>query len=180
MFGRRRARHNDPMSIRMATADELPLLQDVERAAGRLFREIGMPSVADDEPLSLDVLAGYQRAGRAWVTADDAGRPVAYLIAKQVDGNLHLAQVSVHPAAARRGLGRALIDHAGAHAKDAGLPALTLITFARVPWNAPYYERCGFWSLDDAELTPGLRALRRDEAARGLDRWPRVCMRRDL
>jgi GNAT superfamily N-acetyltransferase len=168
------------MSIRMVGVDELPLLQDIERAAGKSFNGIGMSAIADDEPLPLDVLSGYQRAGRAWVTVDDDDRPIAYLIADVVDGNLHLEQVSVHPASARRGMGRMLIDHAAAHAKAEGLPALTLITFTRVPWNAPYYERCGFWSLDDAELTPGLRALRRRDAAHGLDRWPRVCMRRDL
>ncbi|MCW2882821.1 MAG: N-acetyltransferase [Sphaerisporangium sp.] len=164
----------------MVGVDELPLLQDIERAAGKSFNGIGMSAIADDEPLPLDVLSGYQRAGRAWVTVDDDDRPIAYLIADVVDGNLHLEQVSVHPASARRGMGRMLIDHAAAHAKAEGLPALTLITFTRVPWNAPYYERCGFWSLDDAELTPGLRALRRRDAAHGLDRWPRVCMRRDL
>ncbi|MFC7382771.1 GNAT family N-acetyltransferase [Sphaerisporangium rhizosphaerae] len=168
------------MSIRMAALDELSLLQDIERAAGRSFLDLGMTKVADDEPFPIDVLAGYQRAGRAWVKTDSGDRPVAYLLADVIDGNLHLEQVSVHPASARRGMGRSLIDHAAAYATAEGLPALTLITFTRVPWNAPYYERCGFWSLDDAELTPGLRDLRRRERALGLDRWPRVCMRRDL
>jgi len=60
-----------------------------------------------------------------------------------------------------------------------GLPALTLTTFAQVPWNAPYYARCGFRILGDAEVTAGLRAIRRREAEMGVDRWPRVCMRRD-
>jgi len=45
-----------------------------------------------------------------------------------------------------------------------GLPALTLTTFAYVPWNAPCYARCGFRVLDDAEITPGLRAIREQEA----------------
>ncbi|MEO3813502.1 GNAT family N-acetyltransferase [Sphaerisporangium sp. B11E5] len=168
------------MSIRVATAEELSLLQEIERAAGEAFRGFGMGPVADDEPYPLDVLARFHAEGRAWVSVDEDDRPVAYLIAEEVDGNLHLEQVSVHPAAARRRLGRALIEHAADHAKAAGMPALTLITFTRVPWNAPYYERCGFWGLDDAELTPGLRARRRREAELGLDRWPRVCMRRDL
>jgi len=60
------------------------------------------------------------------------------------------------------------------------MPALTLTTFAQVPWNAPYYARCGFRILGDAEVTPGLRAIRRQEAEMSMDRWPRVCMRRDL
>jgi hypothetical protein len=34
--------------------------------------------------------------------------------------------------------------------------------------------------VDDAEVTPGLRAIRQREAEIGLDRWPRVCMRRDI
>jgi len=168
------------MSLRAARLVELPALQDIERAAGRAFRDLGMAPIADDEPAALDVLARYQRAGRAWVSADDADRPVAYLIVDLVDGALHIEQVSVHPDSARRGLGRALLDHAAGHAADHGIPALTLCTFALVPWNAPYYGRCGYRILPDAALTPGLLALRRHEAELGLDRWPRVCMRRDL
>jgi ribosomal protein S18 acetylase RimI-like enzyme len=110
----------------------------------------------------------------------DDDEPVAYLMAGLVDGCLQIEQVTVHPGSARRGLGRALLDHAANRAAADGLPALTLTTFAQVPWNAPYYARCGFRVLDDAQITPGLRAIREREAAMGLDRWPRVCMRRDL
>lgn len=168
------------MTIRAVRDDELPALQDIERAAGLPFREIGMLEIADDEPPSVDTLLGYQRAGQAWAYADAADRPVAYLIADPVDGNLHIEQVSVHPDHARRGIGRALIDHLAALAAAEGIPALTLTTFAEVPWNAPYYARCGFRQLDDSELTPGLVALQQREAEFGLNRWPRICMRRDL
>lgn len=158
---------------------ELAVLRDIERAAGACFRDVGMPEIADDEPLGLDVLARYQRAGQVWGATDPAGRLVAYMITDMVDGNLHIEQVSVHPDAARRGVGRSLLDDAAVRAAAAGVPALTLTTFALVPWNAPYYARCGFRRLGDAELTPGLRAIRLREAACGLDRWPRVCMRRE-
>ncbi|BFV60853.1 hypothetical protein KCMC57_up59570 [Kitasatospora sp. CMC57] len=50
-------------------------------------------------------------------------------------------------------------------------PALTLTTFAEVPWNAPYYVRCGFEVIEGDEVGPGLRAIRAREAAHGLDRW---------
>ncbi len=95
-------------------------------------------------------------------------------------GCLHVEQVSVDPGNAHCGLGRALLDHAAQQAAAAGVPALTLTTFAHVPWNAPYYARCGFRLLSDAEVTPGLRTIRRREAAFGFDRWPRVWMRRDV
>lgn len=168
------------MQIREVRSGELDRLRDIERAAGAAFRSIGMAAIADDEPLSAAELARYQQAGRAWAAADGTGTPVAYLIAGIVDGNLHIEQVSVHPDSARRGIGRRLLEHAADRARADGHPALTLTTFAEVPWNAPYYRRCGFRVLADDELTPGLREVRRREAAHGLDRWPRVSMRRDL
>ncbi|MBQ1047242.1 GNAT family N-acetyltransferase [Micromonospora sp. C51] len=168
------------MRIRAVRQDELPVLQGIERAAGLCFRDVGMPQIADDEPLPLDVLGRYQGAGHAWVATDATDEPVGYLIADLVDGNFHIEQVSVHPAVARRGIGRQLITHLADLALASGIPALTLTTFADVPWNAPYYARCGFQTLRERDLTPGLRAIRRREAAHGLDRWPRVCMRRSL
>jgi GNAT superfamily N-acetyltransferase len=168
------------VAIRAARATELAALQDIERAAGEMFRDIGMSAVADDAPWPLDTLAAYQQAGRLWVVSDLQDRPVGYLMADLVDGCLHVEQVSVHTGSARRGLGRALLEHVAGLASADGVPALTLTTFLNVPWNAPYYARCGFRILDSAGLTPGLREIRRHEAAMGLDRWPRVCMRRDL
>jgi GNAT superfamily N-acetyltransferase len=168
------------MRIRTVAENELEALRGIERAAGRPFRDLGMPEIADDEPLTVEELAEYQRGGRAWVAVDDADRPMAYLIAEAVDGCVHVEQVSVHPDFARRGVGRALLDHVAGVAVADRVPAVTLTTFAEVPWNAPYYQRCGFRVLADDELTPGLRAIRDREAAHGLDRWPRVCMRRDL
>lgn len=82
------------MRIRPATAAELPALQDIERAAGAPFRDLGMPEIADDEPPALDVLERYRGAGRCWVAVDERGHPVAYLVAEPVDGALHIEQVS--------------------------------------------------------------------------------------
>ncbi|GAA3470511.1 GNAT family N-acetyltransferase [Nonomuraea roseola] len=172
--------YDDPIRIRAVRPAEFALLQDIERAAGRCFFDIGMPEIAQDEPLPLEAFARYLSADMAWAATDPADVPVAYLIADLVDGNLHIEQVSVHPRSARRRVGRRLIDHLADQATATGIPALTLTTFTDVPWNAPYYTRCGFVTLNDNDLTPGLRAVRRREAAHGLDRWPRVCMRRNL
>ena len=38
----------------------------------------------------------------------------------------------------------------------------------------------GFDVVPDEDLTPALRRIRDEEAARGLTRWPRVMMRRPL
>ncbi|WP_310728478.1 GNAT family N-acetyltransferase [Streptomyces sp. N2A] len=167
------------MIISAPSPAELPLLRALERAAGEPFRHLGMAPIADDEPPSLTELTRFQRAGRALAAYEGpgrGGRPIGYLLWEPVDGCTHIEQVSVHPDHARRGIGRALIDRAE---REGGPVPLTLTTFAEVPWNAPYYARLGFRSLTDAELTPGLRAVRAHEATLGLDRWPRVCMRRE-
>ena len=167
--------------LRPVGLDDLDAVRAVERAAGEPFRALGMDAVADDRPPSMRVLRGVVERGRAWLVEDlESGRIVGYLLGDVVDGCGHVEQVSVDPADRGHRVGRRLVEHFATWSSRRGLPALTLITYAAVPWNAPYYARLGFRTLGDAELGPGLRALRRAETARGLDRWPRVAMRRDL
>ncbi|MEV6306181.1 GNAT family N-acetyltransferase [Actinoplanes sp. NPDC051861] len=166
--------------IRVARAGDVERLREIEVVAGRLFAEIGMDAVARDEPLPAEELLEYQRDGRAWVHTDEADRPVAYLIAKWVDGLVHVEQVSTDPEHAGRGLGKGLIEHVAEWARERGSRALTLTTFDEVAWNRPYYERLGFRPLAAGELTPGLVEIRAEEAEHGLDHWPRLAMRREL
>ncbi|MEV6902383.1 GNAT family N-acetyltransferase [Amycolatopsis sp. NPDC051372] len=161
--------------IRLATAVDLPLLGELERAAGGPFRDLGMAAVADDEPFSVAELEPYRVGGRCWVV-DVSGVVAGYLVADVVDGNGHVEQVSVLPSFARRGLGRQLIETAAAWTVARGLPALTLTTFRDVPWNAPYYARLGFRELLESSWGPSLRTIRAHEAALGLDHWPRLAM----
>lgn len=166
--------------IRLAKAEDLLALREVELAAGKAFRDVGMQAVAEDQPMSVDELAVFQVDARAWVATDDEDRPVGYLLKDIVDGGGHIEQVSVHPTYARQGRGRALVDAAGAWAANEGLSALTLTTFAQVPWNAPYYGRLGFRVMAPEDLCEGLRRIRAREASRGLDAWPRVTMCRPV
>ncbi|WP_280493907.1 GNAT family N-acetyltransferase [Nocardia farcinica] len=168
------------VSIRAAVEADLCVLQDIERAAGKPFADVGMTEVAEDEPPTLATLREYLAEDRAWVCVDASDRPIGYLVLDLVDGNAHIDQVSVHPDHSGHRLGKQLIDHAVAWARDHGLPAVTLTTFVDVPWNGPYYARLGFHVLTPETETPGLRALRAAEAAHGLDRWPRQCMRADV
>ncbi len=154
--------------------------QQIERAAGAAFLDVGLPEIAADEPFSAEELAPYIAQGRAWVIAPDDDRILGYVLTDVVDAQVHIEQVSVHPDGAHRGLGRRLIDHVAALAIADGIGAVTLTTFRDVPWNAPYYERCGFRVIPDAQLGPELRAVRDHEATLGLDPAQRVCMRRDL
>ena len=158
------------MLIRLAQPAELPYLQEIENASGEVFRDIGMPEIADDDPMSLEALAGHD----VWVAIGAEGVPVAFIAVGDVDGATHVHQVSVHPSHARQGIGAALIEHV-----TSGERAVTLTTFRDVPWNQPYYERLGFRALTEtsvAETSPGLAEIMREEASRGLDPANRVAM----
>ena len=163
--------------IRAARPSDYRALQDIERRAGELFREIGMPEIADDEPLSADHLAS---GAALYVATDDADEPVGYALVDLVDGQAHLEQISVVPEAGRQGIGTALIDAVVDWARARGDGAVTLVTFRDVPFNAPLYARRGFAIVDESDWTEGQRAVIEKERADGLDITTRVVMRRLL
>lgn len=167
-------------------ADPPPSVEVLEayRLAGRAWVVTAPPGGSEDDGMAV-AQVGARDGGR-----DGDGLVVAgYVIVDVLDRpdtgsgegrSAHIAQVSVDPRFAGRGLGAQLVDHVAAHARQEGLDAVTLTTFRDVPWNAPYYQRRGFRMLGDDELGPGLRRVRDDEAALGLEPAVRVCMRRDL
>ena len=166
--------------IREVRGDDFVRLREIESAAGAPFRDIGMSEIADDQPPSQAELAVFQKAGTAWVWVEQDDEPLAYLLVRVVDDRAHIEQVSVDPKASRRGLGAELIERAEVWARTRNLRSLTLTTFRDVPWNRPYYQRLGFEVVCQARWTPGLRHVRSEESAQGLDRWPRVVMDRAI
>jgi GNAT superfamily N-acetyltransferase len=164
--------------IRQATVSDVEALRAIERAAGEAFRSIDMATVADDEPTTAAALTAFVNAGRAWVETNSDDKPIGYILLEELDGRAHIEQVTVHPAYARRGFGAALIDEAARWAAANGLSELTLTTFAKVPWNAPYYARLGFTVLPEQDWDVGMRGRVTREAEHGLDAWPRVVMKR--
>jgi GNAT superfamily N-acetyltransferase len=166
--------------IRAATAADGPALQEIEITAGARFATVGLPEVAAHDPFSLDELDAYAAAGRSWVATGADGAVAGYAVADVLDGNAHLEQVSVRPAAQGQGIGRALVDAVTAWARSQGHPAVTLTTFTDVEWNAPLYEHLGFRALGPDEIGPELAARVAEESAHGLDPERRVCMRREL
>ena len=163
--------------IRAARPDDYRALQDIERRAGELFRAIGMPEIADDEPFSVDRLAS---GAAVFVATDDDDVPVGYALVELVDGHTHLEQISVVPEAGRQGIGTALIEAVVDWARARGDLGVTLTTFRDVPFNAPLYARRGFVVVDEPDWTDGQRAVIEQERAHGLDVTARVVMRRPL
>jgi GNAT superfamily N-acetyltransferase len=166
--------------IRPGRPEDAERLREIEREAGRRFADVGLPEVAADEPPPAERLVAYAEAGRCWVASDPGGAPAGYVIADVVDGCAHVEQLSVLPDHQGRGLGRRLLGAVESWAAGSGLSALTLTTFADVPWSRPLYEHLGFRCLAEDELGPGLAGVRDAETAHGLDPSRRVAMRREL
>ena len=114
------------------------------------------------------------------MAVDQDDKPIAFAIVHLLDESVHLHELDVHPDHARQGLGRRLIATVADWARARGATALTLTTFADVPWNGPYDTRLGFRALDVTRLSPDLQAVRQSEADAGLPMAQRICMQLDL
>ena len=115
-----------------------------------------------------------------WVACDAADQAVGMVIASVREDAVYVEEMDVLAEHGRRGLGGRLLETVCAWAREHGYTAVTLSTFRDVPWNGPFYRRYGFADLPPAAWTPGMRAIRENEARHGLRTDVRVFMRRDL
>jgi GNAT superfamily N-acetyltransferase len=166
--------------IRKARSDDLAPLPAIERAAGKLFADVDLGGITDDDTTTLEDFSVCWGNGLLWVAVDGQDAPVGFAFVEMIDGIAHLDELDVHPTHGRRGLGTALVEAVIDWARSQGLAGVTLTTFRDVAWNMPFYSRMGFHVLDASELTPELREVVAAETRRGLPPEKRVVMRVDL
>ena len=163
--------------IMHARQHDLPLLPAIELAAARMLTGHAPAAVLGETTTQFQFRDAW-RHGRLWVAlADHAPVGFAHVVVHEA-GVAHLEELDVHPEHARRGLGRRLVATVCAWAAARGYQAVTLTTFRDVPWNMPFYERCGFAVVPAAEISPAMLSVVIDEYRRGLDPQRRVVMRR--
>ena len=143
------------MSIRSATAADVPAIIAVELSAGTLFEGTHMAWAVGETSTVAQLLELIDRR-LVWVSEID-GSVAGYLSGEPLDGAFHIEEVAVSRAHHRQGVVRALLENVAAWAREMGFDALTLTTDQVLPWNAPYYERLGFSTIADAHLSPELR-----------------------
>jgi GNAT superfamily N-acetyltransferase len=166
--------------IRLARPDEVGRLREIEDVAGTLFSGLGLIDEELDRSFPLEDLSRLIGIGQAWVacTMDDV--PVGMVLASVRDDAVYIEEMDVLPMQGRRGLGTRLLASVCAWARSQGYAAVTLSTFADLPWNGPFYRKRGFRDLSPSEWTAGMRAIREREARHGLRVAARVFMRREL
>lgn len=167
-------------TIRLARPSDYPLLPEIERAAGTLFRTVSWLPGLPGEPASVEIIEATARCGAVFVAADESDMPVGFALTGFLDRALHIHELDVAPAHARRGLGRRLVEQACAFAKAEGAPAVTLATFREVPWNGPFYASAGFREVPRNQWTPAFHLLHHLEKGLGLPVEHRCFMRKAL
>lgn len=166
--------------IRRACLEELARLALVERSAASLFHEVGLSWIADGDTMEPALLYSMCREGTVWVAVDDVNEPVAFLAAHTLDGQFHIAEVSVARTHQRRGVGAALIAVATDHARTQSFRSLTLTTYRDLRWNGPFYSMLGFVEVDASVAGPGHLQKLRTEAEAGHDLSRRCIMMKAL
>jgi GNAT superfamily N-acetyltransferase len=147
---------------------DLTRLAEVSRAADALFAEHGIELPPDDPATEL--------LDARHVLVADAPHPIGFVIINELDDLAHLGQLAVHPVQGRHGIGGALLAAACTWAQEQGYPAITLTTFAEVPWNAPWYAARGFVEYPDSQWGPELRKQWQAERDAGIIVAPRIAM----
>jgi GNAT superfamily N-acetyltransferase len=131
-----------PHAIRKAEPRDLIRLEDIENSADSRFLQRFQPESWRLAPTAEERLVG---AGFVVVVAEVfGGEAVGFVHVVLTNDVAHLEQLAVLPSHGRRGHGRALVEAAKHEAHGRGFSAITLRTFAEIPWNAPFYSDCGF------------------------------------
>ncbi|MFJ4246855.1 Predicted N-acetyltransferase YhbS [Pseudomonas helmanticensis] len=154
------------MLIRLARPADAVALPAIERSAAELFRrDPSLAWLADAEvPDVAQHLLAIQHK-HVWVAENTEGQLAGFLRAVQIDGQLHIEELSVSQGFQGQGIGRALVTAAIEKARQQQLQAVTLTTFRDLPWNAPFYQRMGFIELPPAHTFGHLQDALQSEIA---------------
>lgn len=166
--------------VRLARADELRRVRQIEDESGVLFNGLGLIDETRDPSFPADEAARRIALGQLWMACVPNAEAIGMIIASQHAELAYIDELDVVPQHAKRGLGSRLMAEVFAWARWRGCAAVTLSTFRDVPWNAPFYRRRGFVDLQPAEWTPWMHEIREREAAHGLRVDARVFMRYEL
>jgi ribosomal protein S18 acetylase RimI-like enzyme len=131
------------LTLREATQADVPRLTElVEAAYGHYVDRMGGPPC----PL-LDDYAEVVRDFRVTV-AEDGGEVVGLIAVGVDDEGFVVNNVAVDPSRQGTGVGRALLEHAEAEARNAGFDSIYLYTHERMRENLELYRRIGYVEYD--------------------------------
>lgn len=167
--------------IRQADTEDLPLLPEIERAAGALFSSIPeLAFVTDDKVMSLRDHVAMLKNGVTFVAQSlegpRAGDIVGFICGRHEGKTLHIHEMSVLPGSQGRGIGTSLMAAMLDDAISSRLTLATLTTFRDVAWNERFYKKLGFVTLEAGQIDTRLQTILAAEVAAGLPADRRCAM----
>ncbi|MES2205569.1 MAG: GNAT family N-acetyltransferase [Pseudomonadota bacterium] len=135
-------------SIQLALPEHLEQLQQIEYISASRFSSETLPLPIRNRVISLEEHTRAQAAGQLWVALAENEQPIGFALVHVVNMMAYLAEIDVHPNYGCRGIGNALITTIIQWAKNKHLHCIGLTTFTHIPWNAPFYKKLGFESVD--------------------------------
>ncbi|HEX6138377.1 MAG TPA: GNAT family N-acetyltransferase [Casimicrobiaceae bacterium] len=148
------------VAIVAARLADLPLVQ---RLAGEIWHR-HYPGIISDEQIDYMLAQGYSRDALAkFLVTPDAGlafarrgaTPVGFIAWLPGAGVMRLEKLYVLPQHHGEGIGRALIEHVVARAREAGRGAVELNVNRRNAKAIRAYERCGFAIRESGDFPIG-------------------------
>ena len=167
-------------SIQPAALEHLKAIPAIEVAAVSTFAEADIPLEIRYRVTDPDVLEDARGGGRLWIALDRNDRVIGFAMLEVMGGLAHLDEIDVHPDHTRQGIGSGLLRKTIDWARGEKHPAMTLVTFRHLPWNAPFYEKFGFREIDRDAMSADLSELLQDEADTGLNMENRIAMQLSL
>jgi GNAT superfamily N-acetyltransferase len=167
----------DPIAIELAREEHLADIPGIELAGATLFAEADLPQEIRHRVTAATDLRDALNASRIWVAVHQSRQTVGFAMAEVVDRQAYLTELDVLPEFGRQGIGSRLVRAVAEWAKTCDFDSLSLITFRHLPWNAPFYEKLGFFIIDSAEHGPELVGLMEEERQVGINMNNRVAMK---
>ena len=159
--------------------NDFATLPVVEKEAAQAFAEVGLADIAAMEPLPASFYDDLPPSAIILV-AEYADQIKGFCVVIEMDEEAHLKELSVSYNASGKGIGRKLLQDAVRAARAKGYQAMTLTTFADLPFNAPFYQRYGFKPFVPDENRAELKALYEEEKHNELAPYDRIAMIKTL
>ncbi len=142
------------ISIRLATIDDLPFLEAIEKSAARKFQEyLNIEDTGTTVPLQ--ILYQAQNEKLLWVITHKTDK-IGFLCARLLDGQPHIEEFSIDFDYQGNGYGKIFLNFFRGWARKSEYKYISLTTDKIIPWNAPYYSRLGFQEIHPDEIMPEL------------------------
>jgi ribosomal protein S18 acetylase RimI-like enzyme len=133
----------DDLLLRQATAGDVARLTELVLAAYRRYVErLGAPP----RPMTDDYAEVVRRL--SVTVAESNGEIVGLIVVGRDEEGFFIDNVAIHPDHQGRGIGRVLLEHAEAAARQAGFDSIYLYTHERMVENLALYGRAGYVEYD--------------------------------